>query len=176
MKKVIVTLSVLMVTAMARASFLYWQLDSDYAGDYTNVRINTNDGGEGDNSIDLVGVTYDEATQQYVVDSASAVQPGATYIIDSADITDEWSYYVEYSKDGGNTYESYGKPISGGDLISYAQDVGATAEDIASGTEVASVWHVASGTYSVTPEPTSAILMMFGMAFLGLKRKNRSRA
>ncbi|MBR4476719.1 MAG: PEP-CTERM sorting domain-containing protein [Kiritimatiellae bacterium] len=39
-----------------------------------------------------------------------------------------------------------------------------------SGVPTAQIWH--GGTVSV-PEPTSAMLMLFGAAFLGLKRKNR---
>lgn len=173
MKRIFTMLAIMLVASMANASYLYWQLDSDYSGDYTNARIVANGS---TTALEVLGLSYNTETKEYEVTAVdNNLKSGAYYLIDTDDIDEGLSYYIEYSNDNGNTYQSYGgdEGVSGADLLKYADAATISASDIASASPT--VWHVTSQS-SAVPEPTSAILMLFGAAMLGLKRKNRSRA
>lgn len=175
MKKIFLTLSIAVFASLANASYLYWQLDTQNTDAYQGVRLNAD--GEGDNAISLIGVSWDADSNEYVTSAATTVAPNATYMIDEEDVADGLSYYVEYQNAGGDWVKYSDNTLTGAELKStYAQAAATSSETIADNSAVAVVWHVDTGGTSVIPEPTSAILMMFGMAFLGLKRKNRSIA
>ena len=176
MKKLFLTLSVFAVSYMANAAYLYWQLDdTGYEGQYSDVQISDGNGG----TVEILGPVWSEELGDYEIGTiaASDVQAGTTYLIDESSIntSDGYSYYIELMN-SGNRVNTDTTPISGSEFSSYASNANVSSDltDLAGG-EVA-VWHASSGGMSVIPEPTSAILMMFGMAFLGLKRKNRSIA
>ena len=174
MKRIFTMLAIMLVASMANASYLYWQLDSDYSGEYTNARIVSS--GDTVNAIEVLGLTYNTEKKEYEVTSADTnLKSGAAYLIDVNDINPDYSYYIEYSNNDGANWTTYGgdKGVSGADLISYA-----SAAEVASAKDISvtpAVWHVTS-TSSAIPEPTSGLLLLFGAAMLGLKRKNSSRA
>lgn len=174
MKKIFLTLSIAVFASLANASYLYWQLDTGDTDAYQAVRLNT-DQGEGDNYVTLLGVSWNGT--EYVTSQATSVAPNATYLIDSEDLTDSYEYYVEYQNSEGNWVKYSNNTISGEELTTtYAQAAATSSESIADNSALAVVWHVSTDQTSVIPEPTSALLMLFGAAFLGLKRKNRSIA
>ena len=176
MKKLFLTLSVFAVSYMANAAYLYWQLDdTGYEGEYSDVQISNGRGGY----VEIYGSVWDPDAGDYVIGKidSNQVQAGTTYLIDESSINTGYSYYIELvNSETGDTVNDGAKAISGSDFASWASSATVSSDltDLAGG-EIA-VWHASTGGMSVIPEPTSAILMMFGMAFLGLKRKNRSIA
>lgn len=185
MKKTIFVLSIALAALSSQAAYLNWQvgdLGTDYAG-YTissaSVKAKDADG----NVVDLrsyyldaeesgwgafTEVTSDtvpNSLTQYVADLGTYAAPG-------------YSYYVELTNADGE--KLYSTPIAystdqNSDYVKYTQSATTTAE--LKTPDTVNVWHNSgSAGYSPVPEPTSAILMLFGAAMLGLKRKNRSRA
>jgi Na+-transporting NADH:ubiquinone oxidoreductase subunit NqrB len=172
MNKILLALSVLLAATMANASYLYWQVDSsDYTDDVTGANVwYSTDGGATKTKLTTYGL--DEDTGNIV--AIANPEPDVLYAIDMSDSTwnESYSYYIEVANSTGSVYSD---GITGSDLWqSYAAAGGNATSDLG-GVATANVvtWH---GGTTVVPEPTSAILMLFGAAFLGLKRKNRSLA
>lgn len=183
MKKIFFTASVLLLAATAQASILYWQVqtselsnDKVYGGnmevvDYAKITYKpTNAAANQYQSYEPFGTIYNSELN---AEATPKVPGGSVYVVEG-EFSDDYTYYIELynssnvlvSRSAGST----GSQLSTGDYIYGSADF-ASMLDPAS----INVWH-GGGSYSAVPEPTSAILMMFGMAFLGLKRKNRSIA
>ena len=168
MKKTLVLFAAILSVAVAQASYLYWQIDSNTPvaqgislSDYNMARL----------------VAY-SSTQTY--DQYAQVSDGkmTTYrefnlsTIESGD-TSAYSFWIElgtYDSTGSGSFTT--QAATWGERKTYAQllDESYISTGTLSGVPTAQIWH--GGTVSV-PEPTSAMLMLFGAAFLGLKRKNR---
>lgn len=171
MKKVLLLGAVLLAAQFVNASYLYWQVDSsDFeglknAGEVTAARIYQNGA--------VVSPVYYNGVS--TGDSVAGINTKGAYAIDVGDLstTGSYSYYIEL-----------GNYSAGAWSATYGQSASMTADDLYTAgfittsleglSTMVGTWH-ATGTYSV-PEPTSAILMLFGAAMLGLKRKNRSIA
>lgn len=167
MKKVFIAFGVILVASMARASYLYWQLDS--TPENTDVTLYDNTG----TPVTVYGLDVDASGEAQPTEYTGSLEAGQTYYI--ADNPSVNSYYLEYyNTETGN--KTYTDTISRDTLVAYNEGLNVTTESLGDIDEVSPIWHTASGTMSPAPEPTSAMLMMFGMAFLGLKRKNRSIA
>jgi hypothetical protein len=178
MKKILVS-SVIAFCAMAsQASYLAWQVGSGITAD-------------ADGSSEPL--SYNNANIYAVNDSSGEKTPLTSYLQNGtvagtdiaapmsaplyADISgysgDGYSYYIElsnYSQGGNNSYVA-----STVTPVSYTELTGSMTTSLPTAGSLAniSVWH--GGSYTAAPEPTSAILMLFGAAMLGLKRKNRSQ-
>jgi len=177
MKKVVVGFVVLLAAISANASFLYWQLDNE-ATDSVNV-IGT--------YIKDSSLTYENAAARVVIKDSDGVlvKQGDTVALSGewytgpyqavsleglkADDLKGYSYYIEVvnSTDASIKYGYSEKQT-------YTDVKGAIADDI-SMVPFASVWHGGNG-YKATPEPTSAMLMLLGVAGLALRRKQRKIA
>lgn len=161
MKKILVGAFVAAVAAVSQASYLNWQVD---ASDYSNYYKGDSSTVQGFYLYAVQGT--DSRNAQYV---ATGNTLGKAYSVDVSNFASgDYNFYVEivnYSN------EAVARSKIGGDNSSYAS----LAENcfISSGnlTDVpqAQVWHASS--YGAAPEPTSALLMMMGVAFLGLKRR-----
>ena len=177
MKKLFLTLGIVLAATLANASILYWQLDtSDYTGDDAAYAVlNTTSGQSG-----TVYGLRKNASGEFEAVEVTELQSGATYYIDTEDwggdeyFSSDYSYYVELYNSAGNPIEYTGYQVKGDDFIQYADTGGTTDLGDIDPASVA-VFHSGSNM-TVVPEPTSAILMLFGAALLGLKRKNRSIA
>ena len=187
MKKLILIAGVISAAFAANASYLYWQVSNgaydgseynsakliftqgtiDNWGEYTaaqNDGVFTADGTYHaySTSKDKVGVSSDSA---YAANIGS-LENGSSY-----------SYWVELYNNNTRVGLSSIGHIDSYNPDNLPQFVYANTDNITTSlAEVAAVavWHASS--YGPVPEPTSAILMLFGAAFLGLKRKNRSLA
>lgn len=163
----------------ANAAYLQWQVDTDYdGGDWNYVSVylvnstdsrtlltnySTTDGSEVGNTIDKATALSDE-----------------TYIINVGE-AETYSFYVEYYK------WSTALPETHAELSNAVVGVGkftATSDNTYDTTSLSiedlptnsAAWPTPVSYTASVPEPTSGLLMLFGAAMLGLKRKNRSRA
>lgn len=186
MKKFLLMLCITLVASIASAEYMYWQLDtSDYteAKEDDVITAQLKYGEDEDSVVSMYALVYDSVNDEWVLSDTptDTIYPNATYAIDTTkmDTTDAYSYYVEVSKNGSvvDDYAGSKNTMTGSEFKSYT-DTAVVSGDLTDGIKdmVAPVWHASTGGMSPAPEPTSAILMMFGMAFLGLKRKNRSIA
>lgn len=153
MKKLIVSLAAVMVAFMSQANYLMWQVsDADIA----------NSGFKDANSSKLYA--YNSANKSYtLIDWNNTQTPNEPLNINSYE-GDNYSFYVELANYNEGAYDTVARSES----VSYAQ-LGAFMTSSLSDIAQAQVWHASN--YSAAPEPTSALLMMMGVAFLGLKRR-----
>ena len=172
MKKLFIVLSVSLASLFANAAYLYWQVNpEDYAGmdganQVTGARLVSDPGS--------VNSYYPSSSGDWTQLSGNGVL-GAQYAADITSAGSSYSYYIELVNSSGDVIGKSSAPLtsSSADYASYVNN-GTTTADLANIPTVnLSAWH--GGSYSAVPEPTSAILMLFGAAMLGLKRKNRSQ-
>ena len=183
MKKALFSLFVLMAAFSSQAAYLYWQVGNltgidDVTSGYAKA---TNGTGE---PVTLTSyyLYQDEAGnlewKPYTDDAnitVSSETQFAAFIDESSNVGDGWSYYVELANDTETVARSTSIEYGSDDYLAYTSAASSSAE--LPDAQSAETWHASGASgYTPVPEPTSAILMMFGMAFLGLKRKNRSIA
>ena len=167
MKKIVAFAFAVLVVFSAQASYLFWQVNEDTT---TAPGINLEDYGWAR----LVASDGNNTSYQKAEMSSGAMEAYQTFDLSTLTGTaSSYSYWIELG-----TYDSVGgsfttQVASWGDRKSYAELSSYIATGTLSGVPTVDIWH--GGTVSV-PEPTSAMLMLFGAAFLGLKRKNRSIA
>ena len=167
MKKIVAFAFAVLVVFSAQASYLYWQVneETDTASginlaDYGWARLVASDGNN--TSYQNAQMSGGEMVVPQMFDLSTLNGSGSDY-----------SYWIElgtYNSAGSGSFTALAS--SQGDSKTYAQLLSDSYISAGTLSEVPTVqvWH--GGTVSV-PEPTSAILMLFGAAFLGLKRKNR---
>lgn len=178
MKKILLVLAVMAVSCMAKASYLYWQLDNSDDTTYNSVTIRGSNGSTS-TPYDIQGLVWNTETEEWVVGTidSSDVQANTTYMVDIDDtlLTEGYTYYIELLDNNNNLVSS--ASVKGDDFASFASGGASTDLRDLAGSEVA-YWHTSAsgGTMDNAPEPTSGLLLLFGAAVLGLKRKNRSRA
>lgn len=190
-KKVIMLSSLIFASAVTNASYLLWQVSagevaqSYSAGSWDTARIYAfNDSTLNDypslsgeaalkNVAYVSGSTYTElspstdlvygdSTLAYVADISSFDNVGYSFFVELWN--SETSQRVGFSQIQNVASSSNLKGY-------YASTEAITAALSATTLASMSIWHGAG--YNAVPEPTSAMLMLFGAAFLGLKRKNR---
>ena len=179
MKKLLIVLSVSLASVFANASYLYWQVDSaDYVGmdgadQVTGARLVNGDSGA---LVTSYYLSYNDTTAEATwTVSNNDGSLGTLYAADIGSNTgSEYSYYIELVNSSGDVLGRSETPLVGGsnDFATYTNTGTTTSDLISVPTANFSAWH--GSPYRAVPEPTSAILMLFGAAMLGLKRKNRS--
>ena len=180
MRKLLLASFIAFAAFAANAAYLYWQVDdpaittynttlpspatsdSAYAGEgvYFKLRDSAGNYYDGDSDKTTVGVGGTV--------SGGIASPNQSYY--STGVDSGFSYYVEmYNSAHWLIARSASINSSSGDWTAgYADSIRTT--DL-SNIPSMEIWHV--GGFVAVPEPTSAMLMLFGAAFLGLKRKNR---
>lgn len=154
MKKILIAFAIASMSFMSHAAYLYWQVQSD---DYTTITEPAK-----------VDTAYLYATKDGVADKkigALKIDNSQEYYAVDVSSYGGYSFYIELVN-----YNSGAKDVLGyGDTISYDQMVekGYILETPLTITS-ANIWH--GGSY-VAPEPTSGLLMLFGLAGLALKRR-----
>lgn len=180
MKKLLIILSVSLASVFANASYLYWQVDSaDYVGmaganEVAGARLVNGDPGA---LVTSYYLSYNDTTAEAAWTASN--ENGSLGTLYAANIGDNtgslYSYYIELVNSSGDVLGRSATPLVGGsdDFATYTS-TGTTTSDLTHvPTANFSAWH--GSPYRAVPEPTSAILMLFGAAMLGLKRKNRSQ-
>lgn len=175
MKKLYIAFFALVCACAANAAYLYWQVDaastglSESGGKYyfgnnevTGARVVAKDNSNryqlttesvvsGAALADPVGITTAINSDSLYANLGSYAQSGYTYYIElvSGDTTVAVSSGLSYADNLSNiTTTLGGVPMDGGSLA---------------------VWN--GGSAYAVPEPTGAMLMIFGLAMLGLKRR-----
>lgn len=180
MKKLLIVLSVSLASVFANAAYLYWQVDSaDYVGmaganEVAGARLVNGDSGS---TVTSYYLSYNDTTAEATWTASN--EKGSLGTLYAANIGDntgaDYSYYIELVNSTGDVLGRSATPLVGGsdDFVTYTS-TGTTTSDLTHvPTANFSAWH--GSPYRAVPEPTSAILMLFGAAMLGLKRKNRSQ-
>ena len=180
MKKLVLMAGIAMLATVSQASYLYWQVTSDdysgsniFGGDASVValaQVTALANGSAANQWQAYpavgGTTYNSEIAQQTTPVPSA---GGVYIVDGT-FSDGYTYYIELYNNSG-TLVSRSAGITSSQLVQYTQQEFVSVASVLEPGSTVAVWH---GTgYAPVPEPTSAMLMLFGAAFLGLKRKNR---
>ena len=177
MKKYIIAFCVGFVATAVNASYLYWQVDeSNYSGleNYAEVagaRVAYNGSSSSGTLTSWYTAMNESSGESEWTQSAGSGVIGQLYAADVSTYAGSgYSYYIELVNNAGNVVARSTNALvwNSSDYTTYTQNAATTAELPTSNIEI---WH--GSPYTAVPEPTSAILMMFGMAFLGLKRKNR---
>lgn len=143
---------------------LFWEVDTaavsnagienwSYASLYY---VNGNQSGALEN---LVG-GYDGKAQKLSADIFSSALVAAQL---GNDVTSSWSFYVEL-------YNSANAAVGKSETLSYAQ-LNAYIKESVDMSNLADIQRWSGGAYTAVPEPTSAVLLMLGMALTALRRK-----
>ena len=179
MKKVILGLSIAIASLSSHAAYLYWQVGD--VGSTEDVAKGIVWAQQGDGTpIQLTSyyLAADESGNAvWTVATDGAQSSLTTYAADIGDKGPDsgYSYWVELSNSSGEVVaKSSTIADSSSDFASYTSGASSTATLPAAA--AANVWHgggEGGGGYTPVPEPTSAILVLFGAAMLGLKRKQR---
>lgn len=160
-----ILLAVGSVSAFGEASYLYWMLTDDassnpYAAEFSFARIKV------DNTQEYVGLAGDDLRWQDAVsvEPAPGKDVGTTtkaYWANLGSFTSGYSYVLELYLDSGELVGKSGS-ISYDDLTLYlATDADDPKQRPAS----------EFTAWQVIPEPTSGLLVLFGVAGLALRRK-----
>lgn len=152
MSKVIISAFVVIATYVAQASYLYWQVDtvdyeSYYDGDAVGAYLYAYKGDDTE--------TRDEVGKNEL--------GTAGYSIDLTDYNN-YNFYVEVVNyaNGTDTAVTRSQSYAYADITDYV---------VSSISDIAMVNAMHATNYGVAPEPTSGLLMLMGVAFLGLKRR-----
>ena len=176
MKKLIaVAVAALSLGAFADDSYLYWMTPSSVSWkesgtedlSYSYVAIGVMDNATGQNVAYLANTTYGTATTS---ESAQLVGSGSGswYANLSTYASNAYSFYIELFNDTS----SVGRSV---DVLSYesAKTYATTFGTQAPSTQA---WSTTSFTTAAIPEPTSGLLMLFGLSALALRRKRPLKA
>ena len=181
MKKLLLFTALVFGALVSNASYLYWQVNSaditnssDKDFTYTSpIYAVFHDANKNGAAVDVK--YYDQSSGQVKSAGSNGVLAPSdmVYAIDTSNLTENggsYSYYIELVNSSGD-FVGQQKQVTSTQASTYT-DAGNTTTLFNLPTSTA-IWH-ATG-FSNAPEPTSAILMLFGAAMLGLKRKNRSQ-
>lgn len=154
MKKILIAFAIASMSFMSHAAYLYWQVQS---GDYNTITEPTK-----------VDTAYLYATKDGEPDAKiGALKIGNSQEYYAVDVSNygEYSFYIELVN-----YNSGAKDVLGyGETIAYDKMVEkGFILDTPLSITTANIWH--GGTYAA-PEPTTGLLMLFGLAGLALKRR-----
>lgn len=181
MKKVLFGLCVAFAAASVQASYLMWQVDSTQDTSLSTVSTYASQLGLDYSGLAARVVAVDgEGNKTYLKSADGTATAGFVdnlvsqrTNVDLSDLTgslNAYSYYVEIVKAADHSF------VVGVNSLPSSYDdlngcIAETLEDIPS---VTSSWHGGgSGGYKAAPEPTSAMLMLLGVAGLALKRKQK---
>ena len=173
MKKLFFAFLVGAAAVSSQAAYLYWQVDSgstgDFSGDYNAARVGYYDisdvGGYADTAaMEAAGkVTYD--TNGYATPDGSMTSRAEFDVSAFSSNPSGYAFFIElvnYS-DGNMTHVAYSESMSYAQLVEHSYiDTGLTPM-------LPVAWH--GSNYNAVPEPTSALMLVLGFAFLGLKRR-----
>lgn len=167
MKKLLVIFAVAFAAMSSQAAYLYWQV-------MQNDNISAVETVMGSTWSTAKLIAYDSSAKTSTSLSSATRRTTGTiekYYYNIADFSDsKYSFYIEL-------VNSTGTAIARSNASSWQSYTQLESEKMIV-TDELEVTHATwnGGTYTATPEPTSALLMMLGFAGLALRRKQRSQA
>lgn len=173
MKKVFFAATAVILAASVQAEYLYWQVDSSTASGlaYNGARVFVSNNNGVDRTYLNIGYG-DFDTGSFVQFEGRKVQiPLYEAVVAQVDTstygsTSGYSFYIElinYS-DASFVAQTDASSAMTYSQLEAAHFVGADLSPVSM-----AVWH--GGSYTTVPEPTSAMLVLFGLAGLALKRR-----
>lgn len=162
MKKFVVCMAVVVAAFAAQASYLYWQVDADDVKNFNKGVVT-----------DVIGaIVYADNGSQKSELSRNLVDNGALGVelskLDNEGVG--YSFYIELiGYDTVHTSSAGGPVVIGTSKVETYQDL-VNANNIVTLSTIPqmSPWH---GTGYAVPEPTSAMMMMVGVALMALRRR-----
>ena len=173
MKKILLMAIVGVLAHASNAAYLYWQVSSEDIANASDATRWYNGSVNAAQIYDANGNLQDTIYLNGEDIGSTAVVPTTTpYAIDIGTVTDgaSYSYYVELGNYADSNFTTVARSAT--TPVQYSSSGYTSITTSLSDMTRVTPWH--AGSYSAVPEPTSAILMLFGAAMLGLKRKNRS--
>jgi len=176
MRLLILTLA-LLAAVSGNASYLLWQVDpasqeggGNTAGEfsYTDARIGyyeTSAAGSGQTLSDLAAAGQLSYGDVYQAEAGAMAAPAS---FDLSSLGAGYTYFVELVNydTAVVSHVAYGEALSYADLASK----GYVSQSLPTDTiTLPKVWH--GGNFNAVPEPTGAVMLMLGMAFLALRRR-----
>ena len=167
-----------MTSYAASASVLLWMVDADQTSaagidswDYAKVSYASSDNHEAASSYLNIGdqgassSTWGQQMSKSQVETAVEWDGYALGNLASlgSDATSQY-YFIELY-DSSNNLLGYSSGLGGSDLNNYIKEWSAISDM----TQSMTGW--GGGSFTAVPEPTSGLLMLLGMAVLGLRRK-----
>ena len=179
MKKFLIVAAAVFLANISDAAYLYWQVasnelsgknDSVTGEPLTDVKFNyasivAVDGAGNETVLKIAspidGISTDGTKMSLSVDGPYAINLGQ--LGDAS----AYSFYIEMLNYNTTSYDFAAKS----EAVAYSTLVAGKFIDVGDTFQIpqADVWHGSS--YTVTPEPTSAMLVMLGVGLLVLKRK-----
>ena len=178
MKKLALIFTIAISAMSSNASYLYWQVSSDIEEssqtwdgvgyDLARITYTTGSAMNEYQPYETAGITIYDAQG-----TVTSYNGGTGPFVASGEFQTGYSYYIELYN--GSQLVSRSAGITGKELSdgNYLYNSTAEVTSILNPSPSVNIWHAAGAGYTAVPEPTSAMLMLFGAAFLGLKRKNR---
>ena len=170
MKKLMIAAAIVCAAAFANAANVNWSFQSDtsYAGNYT-IYLTTSAGAFKDlAAIQAVVLGGDVSMASAALTApAGARSASATGEIIALDPTTQYDFYYVAVK--GNDYWVSGKQS----VTTKTEDGGAATASFAKASGSALLGGTKTGSFDSVPEPTSAMLLLLGVAGLALKRKQK---
>lgn len=176
MKKAFLIAMFCLAGSVGQAAYLYWQVDtSDYESFFIAAKVlsTTQPDVKGPNG------RISSGSDLSIVDPMSGVTiPGAVMVAPGKDVyaidvssfaSGGYSFYIElinYDSSGKLTSIAQSGPMTYQALVDQHYIIADTGISIPT---ASLAWH--GGAYAPGPEPTSAVMMLIGVAFLGLKRR-----
>ena len=170
MKKVIFAIAAVVASASLHASYLYWQIDGSEdvsalgGAEYDGARVFAENDSTGERT--YLNIAYGSAgdTLVNVGDKINVpLHDSVVAVFDPTTYGSGYTFYIELINYADAT------PVGQSEGQTYAQlnnseFVGTDLSPVSM-----AVWH--GGAYSSVPEPTSAMLVLFGLAGLALRRR-----
>ena len=174
MKKVFFAATAAILAASVQAEYLYWQVDSSTASGltYNGARVfASTDGGAASREYLDIGYGDFDSGSFVKFDNKKVQLPLYEAVVAEVDTsiygsTSGYSFYIElinYS-DASFVAQTDASSAMTYSQLEAAHFVGADLSPVSM-----AVWH--GGSYTTVPEPTSAMLVLFGLAGLALKRR-----
>lgn len=179
MKKFLIVVAAVFLANISEAAYLYWQVSTSELTGKTDSVTGESLSGLGFNYAQIIAV--DSSGNETALRIANPMDGSSMtgtkmnlsvegpYAINLSQLEDAgaYSFYIEMLNYNNSSYDFVAKSQA----VSYSNLVSDKFIDVGDTFQIpqANIWH-GSG-YTATPEPTSAMLVMFGMGLLALKRK-----
>lgn len=167
MKKLVVAFAFAVAVSMSHAEYLYWQVTSQAAGalasgdTYNAAYLYVTTDGTTANGQILEGI-YPASVGSSSTYDTSTWSGGVSIDWDS----DDTQYYVELVNYDGSSSTA----VVRSGMLSYT-DLAVESMSSLSANIAAAQAALNSANYSAVPEPTSGLMLLTGLALLGLRRK-----
>lgn len=183
MKKFLVVVAAVFLANISEAAYLYWQVSTSELSGKTDSVTGESLSGLEFNYAQIIAVDSSGKETALMIANPMDGTSMATskmnlsvdgpYAINLSQLSNPaaYSFYIELLNYNNTSYDFVAKSDLNFDKSSYANLVDGKYIDVGDTFQLpqANVWH--GGSYTATPEPTSAMLVMFGMGLLALKRK-----